>query len=286
MLTSSARMRRRGFRLVELLVVAGIVAIFAGLILPAVVKVREAAHRATSENNLKQIALATINMADCNEGNLPRPGDAEYPRERGQILEGGRPRRTGFGPPLFHILPYLEGGTNPYTPSYSDEDGLYSAKRLRGVSFKVYQAPYDTTRDPLSDSCSYAVNELAFTPQEGHKFVNYPADFRGGTATTILCAEQYARQHGTWGTGWPEPRIFRPYTMNAGKQVPKDPPFQVRPRVGRDAFDGESPQSFTSGGLVVAMGDGTVRLVSKDVKAQTFYDACTLVRYDVISPDW
>jgi type II secretory pathway pseudopilin PulG len=281
-----ARPRRRpAFRFSELLVVAGIFVILAGLALPAVLKIRDAAHRAASENNLKQIALATINCADTNEGYLPRPGDAAYPHQIGQVREDGRPRRTGFGPPLFHILPYLEGGTNPCPPSYSDEDGLYSSKRLRGLCISAYQAPYDLTRDPKGDSCSYAVNELAFTPPEGRAFCRFPADFWDGSSATILYAEQHARQHGSWGTGWPEPRVFRPDVERDGQRVPRDPPFQRRPRVGRDAFDGESPQSFSSAGLLVVMGDGTAHLIRDDLPAATFHAACTPRGFDFLRPD-
>ena len=67
-------MRRKGFTLVELLVVIGIIAVLMGILLPALNAVKRAAQRVVCGTNLSGIGRAILLYANDHDGDYPRAG--------------------------------------------------------------------------------------------------------------------------------------------------------------------------------------------------------------------
>jgi prepilin-type N-terminal cleavage/methylation domain-containing protein len=231
--------RWRGFTLIELLVVIAIIAILIGLLLPAVQKVREAAARAQCQNNLKQLGLAVINMADTNQGKLP-PSAGLYPTISPAGV--GSPNNATGGMFLF-LLPYIEqqnlynstyvasgdanDNRNGLNPTYSEWQGPITTRYGgTGVFIKTYICPSDYTQTSGTGSlASYGQNGNVF--REGYWALNtlrYPASITDGTSNTIFFTDKLAQcNSGNYPNNyWPD---WGPILSSPDEGDPVGPPY-------------------------------------------------------------
>jgi prepilin-type N-terminal cleavage/methylation domain-containing protein len=243
----------RGFTLIELLVVLAILAILVGLLLPAVQKVRQAAARTTTMNNLKQVSLSTHTCNDAY-GRLPPMSGAFA----GQVL----------GTAHFYLLPFLE------------QDNVYRLANGRsatqaGTPIKPFLSPSDSSAPTGVVSgwavANYGANYRVFgngptplTTWDGQRAL---ASISDGTSNTIAFATRYGQCGSDGGSCWAYVPGYWQYMPMVGYNNNAAP--QLQPTTA--ACDPSRAQGFSAAGAQVGLFDGSARNLGPGVSQSTWW---------------
>jgi len=215
--------RWRGFTLIELLVVIAIIAVLVGLLLPAVQKVREAANRMSSQNNLKQIGIAVHSCHDAY-GKCPTIGGV-FPSSANGTDWGAPYVPSHFGTIMYHLLPFIEQD-NAYKDRIMGFTASTGGSAHQANSWwsdqlvKTYQSPADPSLPADGrtwatgghglgrGATSYAANWHVFGGGWGEDWqiggkARIPGSFPDGTSNTMVFFERYS-VCGDASTAWTE----------------------------------------------------------------------------------
>jgi len=256
---------RRGFTLLELLVVIAVFAVLLGLLLAAVQQARGTALWLSSRNVLKQIGLALHHYAANRNGDLP-----DY----------------GYGglSVLDQLYPYLEQRAESKTRLFfspadpTDPHRYTETPSSYGFNYHVLHKPSNLARTfPDGTSTTMLFSEMYADCNNDTRVIGG----YGGFLPTAKFA-------GTWAapvtTGNP------PVTLAKG-----DPTwtFQVRPCTRPAKECGDQPpcngflaQAFFPSGVGVLLADGSVRTIAPSVAPATYWAAVTADGGEQLGPDW
>jgi prepilin-type N-terminal cleavage/methylation domain-containing protein/prepilin-type processing-associated H-X9-DG protein len=260
--------RQSAFTLVELVVVLGIIAVLIGLLLPAVLKIRESAARLHCANHLKQLGLAFVAHHDARgafpQGGSNDPGCAfAHPNKREQWSW------------CYQILPFIEQETLYHNADVNEVDTtpvkLYycPARRSAGLYNGKSKVDYAGCAGTHPDNgCNGVVTRPPVPPCR-------VGDITDGTSSTVMLGDKQLNTSQLGHSQDDSETCFRSgwYGDYAVYRVGLNPPAADTNR----AWGNEPSDRFGSShaqGLNVTFADGSVRFVRYRISAIVWQRAC------------
>jgi prepilin-type N-terminal cleavage/methylation domain-containing protein/prepilin-type processing-associated H-X9-DG protein len=263
----------RGFSLVELLVVIGIVAILVALLLPAINAARESGRNVMCKNHLRQIGLGMLAQEEAQR-HFPTGGwewDSR-PMYAGSTPLAGASQQAGWG---FQILPFIEG----------KDAWLSGPEKAIGTTQATYFCPSrrapqvvtlpDNYDPPVREGADIerALNDYAASNREDTGLIRRYEPLRrikaiDGLSRTMLAGEKRLNlrflgqpqddDNEGYAAGWTAD------TMRNTDKSPRSDDYSLTGD-GDDRFGASHP-----GTVNVVFGDGAVHAVSYQVKYTLF----------------
>jgi prepilin-type N-terminal cleavage/methylation domain-containing protein/prepilin-type processing-associated H-X9-DG protein len=293
--------RSRGFTLIELLVVISIIGVLIALLLPAVQMAREAARKASCQNNLHQLGVALHNY-EGSQGAFPM-GYQSWPTTN--VLQTA----PGWGWPAM-VLREMEQGVLYDAININLPVEHVANQTARLVEVKAYLCPSDhyvnrftvTQADGTAiadaQSISYAGNygaggDIVNQPTAGNGLLMRNASFRlaaipDGLSQTFIVGERAGTLTREPWAGVMSGSASRVLPRASNSPLVEPGGVQVLAHVGPNPLDSKStnPDEFFGahpGGAQFLMADGSTRFLKESVNPGIYAALATRRGREVIS---